>query len=148
MRPEEERVWAFTRLASNVPEGLLKEMLEALWSTGTEQDRAGVLSTLLPSLSEGGWAKVLELAIVKMRDSGDANFLLQVLRVAGSLVKQISPALLYPALHEILHVLAQRTRGDTLGDLALLAPVISALGGEEAVAEACCATLEVGWWWP
>ncbi len=112
-----------------------------------EQDRAGVLATLLPSLSEAGWAKVLELAIVKMQDSGDVNFLLQVLRAAGSLVKQISPALLYPALHEILHVLAQRTRGDALVDLALLTPVISALGGEEAVAEACCAILEVGWWW-
>jgi hypothetical protein len=71
-----------------------------------------------------------------------------MLKAAGPLVKQSSPALLYPALHEILHLLAQRTRLDTLTDLALLAPAILPLGGEDAVTQACCATLEVGYWWP
>jgi hypothetical protein len=55
---------------------------------------------------------------------------------------------LYHALHEILHLLAQRTRRDMLADLVFLTPAIRALGGEEAVAEVCCAVLEVGYWWP
>jgi hypothetical protein len=40
------------------------------------------------------------------------------------------------------------TRLDTLTDLALLAPAIHALGSEDAVTQACAATLEVGYWWP
>jgi len=148
MRPEEERVWALTKLASHIPEELLKEFLVALWSIGMQQHQAQVLAKLLPPLSEAGWATVLELATTKMRDTGDANFLLQVLKAAGSLVGQASPILLYHALHEILQMLAQRTRRDTLADLALLAPAMRALGGEEAVTEVSCAALEVGYWWP
>lgn len=148
MRPEEDRVWALTKLASNVSEGLLEEMLEALWSIGLQQHRAQVLEMLLPSLSEAGWATVLGLTVVKMRGTGDTTFLLQMLKAAGSVVNQSSPALLYPALHEILHLLAQRTHRDTLADVALLAPGINALSGEEAVTKACCATMEVGYWWP
>jgi len=112
LRPEEDRVWTLTKLASNVPEECLKEMLEAIWSIDRAQHRA------------------------------------QVLKAAGSLAKQSSPALLYPALQEILHLLAQRTRRDALADLALLGSAISALGGEKAVTEVCCATLETGCWWP
>jgi hypothetical protein len=91
---------------------------------------------------------MLESAVVRMRDTGDAHFLLQVLKAAGSLAKQSSPALLYPALQEILQLLAQCTRRDALADLALLGSAISALGGEKAVTEVCCATLETGCWWP
>ena len=148
MRPEEERTWILGKLASNIPEGLLKEMLEIVWSIDIEQYRMQVLEILLPSLSEAGWAKVIELATVKMREIGNAHFLLQVLKAADSLVKQVSPALLYPAVHEALHLLAQHTRRDALADLAPLLPTIQALGGQEAVTEAVCATLEVGCWWP
>ena len=45
-------------------------------------------------------------------------------------------------------MLAQRARLDTLTDLALLAPAIHALGGEDAVTQACSAILEAGYWWP
>jgi hypothetical protein len=172
MRPEEDRIWALSKLASNVPQSMhkkerqesmgvelsklasnvpqamLQEMLEAIWSIGLQQHQAQVLAILLPSLSEAAWATVLELTVVKVRDTGNTTFLLQMLKAAGPLVKQSSPALLYPALHEILHLLAQRTRLDTLTDLALLAPAILPLGGEDAVTQACCATLEVGYWWP
>jgi uncharacterized protein YeeX (DUF496 family) len=148
MRPEEDRIWALSKLASNVPQAMLQEMLEAIWSIGLQQHQAQVLAVLLPSLSEAAWATALELTVVKVRDTGNTTFLLQMLKAAGSLVKHSSPALLYPALHEILHLLAPRTRLDTLTDLALLAPAIRALGSEDAVTQACCATLEVGYWWP
>jgi hypothetical protein len=91
---------------------------------------------------------MLESAVVRMRDTGDAHFLLHVLKAAGSLAKQSSPTLLYPALQEILHLLAQHTRRDALADLALLWPAINTLGEEKAVTEVCCATLETGCWWP
>ena len=144
--PADDQLWMLTRLAANVPEELLGEMLEAIWSLNL--DRTRVLATLLSSLSETGWAKVLELATLKMHDSGDVRFVLQVLKAGAALVEHVSPTLLYPALQAILHLDSERTRLETLADLAPLAPVIHALGGEAAVTEACCATLEVGLWWP
>jgi hypothetical protein len=58
------------------------------------------------------------------------------------------PALLYPILHEITHLLAQHTRRETLTNLASLAPILLTIGDKKAVIEACNADLEVGCWWP
>jgi hypothetical protein len=48
----------------------------------------------------------------------------------------------------LLRFLARCTRADLLADLRALAPVIAALGGEEAVAETFRAIQDVGRWWP
>ncbi|MCP4548694.1 MAG: hypothetical protein GY835_19730 [bacterium] len=48
----------------------------------------------------------------------------------------------------LLHFLARRTRKDLLVDLQVLAPVIAALGGREAVPETFRAIQDVGEWWP
>lgn len=146
VRPEEGQLWMLTRLAVNVPEEFLSEMLETIWSINL--DRSRVLAALLPSLSATGWAKVLELTAVKTYASGDPRFMLQVLKAGEALVEHLPPALLYPALQAVLQLDAERTRLETLADLAQISPVIHALGGEAAVTEACCATLAVGHWWP
>jgi len=88
------------------------------------------------------------LATAKTRITGNVQFTALVLKVADQFVQQSSPALLYPVLHEILHHLAQYTRRDTLANLALLAPAMRIVGGEKAIVESCCATLEMGCWWP
>ena len=144
MRYETNQARVLKALASHLPEDMFEEALGVVQEMPSEEERAQMLEMLAPRVPESLLPQFLRVVQAIQSERWRA----QVLRVAGSLVKQISPALLYPALHEILHVLAQRTRGDALVDLALLAPVISALGGEEAVAGACCATLEVGWWWP
>jgi hypothetical protein len=51
-------------------------------------------------------------------------------------------------VHEVLRLLDQHERRDTLPDLALLAPVVHVLGGEEPVRKMFKATLEIGCWWP
>ncbi|MCS7286523.1 MAG: hypothetical protein RMK30_06645 [Anaerolineae bacterium] len=64
---------------------------------------------------------------------------------------RLSPDL-YPevlaAIAEILSVLARRTRRDLLSDFQALAPVIHALGGEQAVVETFQAIQDTGRWWP
>ena len=146
IRPEEDQLWMLTRLAVNVPEEFLGEMLEAIWSINL--DRTRVLAALLPSLSETGWAKVLELTATKTRTSGDPRFMLQVLNAGETLMERLPPALLYPALQAILQLNVERTRLETLIDLAQLPPTIYALGGEAAMMDATFATLELGHWWP
>jgi hypothetical protein len=49
---------------------------------------------------------------------------------------------------ETLQLSATRSRRELLADLAALAPVITALGGAEAIAETCRAIEDVGRWWP
>ena len=148
LRAEEDQVWFLRRLASNVPAELLEQIFEAVWSLNAAQYQVQVLESLLHSLSQTTWVKVLELAMAKTRATGNVHFTMQVLKAADHLIQQSSPALLYPVLHEILHILAQYTRRDALVNLALLAPAIRAVGGEEAIVESCSATLEVGCWWP
>ena len=53
---------------------------------------------------------------------------------------------MYDLWCETLHALAQRSRDDILSDLALLTPVLLALGGETALTETAEAIIEVGRW--
>ncbi|HLI71946.1 MAG TPA: ATP-binding protein [Ktedonobacteraceae bacterium] len=145
---DETRCWLLTKLAVRVPEEVLPEMLEALWSFDDEQHRAQVLTALLPGLSQAGRAKALELMLARTREAEGAHFLLRALANTGPAVQQAPPALLYPVLRDLLHSLASSTRREAVLNLAPLAPVVCILGGEEAAAAVCCALLEVGSWWP
>jgi len=75
-------------------------------------------------------------------------FLLQMLKAADPPMLQSSSVQLYPVVHKVLRLLAPRERRDMLPDLALLAPVVHVLSGEEAVRKMFEATLEIGCWWP
>jgi hypothetical protein len=83
-----------------------------------------------------------------MHDTGDPRYAIQVLRGIQNDSKYITPALLYPILHAILHLLASLPRRDTLIYLASLLPAIQRAGGEQAILEINTATLEIGNWWP
>ncbi|MBV9711817.1 MAG: hypothetical protein JO011_13005 [Ktedonobacteraceae bacterium] len=148
LKVEEDQLWLLTKLASHVPEGLLKEMLETIWSLAKEQYRVQVLKTLLPPLSEAAWTEVLELVLARMHTTGNANCGLELLKAADSLAHRLPSAQFYSILHEVLRLLSQRERRDTLLDLVLLIPTIQVLGSGGAVAESCSAALEVGYWWP
>ncbi len=148
MRTDGERANLLTRVARRAPEEMLPETMKILWSIETEQIQQMVLTVLLPTLTPGGWDRVLEMATAKARASGDLRFLTRILRVAGQLAQPPAPSLLYPALRDLLHLLAQEVRRDTLIQLAPLAATIAVAGGETAVREACCAALEPGSWWP
>ncbi len=148
VKPEEDRAWLLTKLSTRIPEELLQSMLEFTWSLNTEHYRLQVLEAILRPLSQESWEKIVDRTTKKTHESGDVSFTLQLLKVATPLVQQSSPALLYPVLREVLHLLAQYTRRDTLIDLVPLAPALQKVGREEAITEVCSATLEVGCWWP
>jgi hypothetical protein len=148
MHGNEDQVELLSALAANIPESLLPEMLETIWSFRIEQFQNQVLAALVPSLSLSECELVLEMAVIKMRETGKTSTLLHILHAIDPSAQSYPPDILYPALHEVLHLLAQRTRREALVDLALLAPTIRALGGETAVTEAYCSTLEIGSWWP
>jgi hypothetical protein len=143
---ESERVRILTALAPRIPEESLPEVVDVLWSL--EGEREGVLAALLPALTPAGWSKILELATAKMRAGGDVHVLGQILQGASTLAHTPGTSTLYPALRDLLHLLAQSTRRDTLAHLMPLATTLRALGGEKAVIETCCAALETGYWWP
>ncbi|MBV9616077.1 MAG: hypothetical protein JO031_11530, partial [Ktedonobacteraceae bacterium] len=71
-----------------------------------------------------------------------------LLKAADSLAHRLPSAQFYSILHEVLRLLSQRERRDTLLDLVQLIPTIQVLGSGGAVAESCSAALEVGYWWP
>lgn len=147
-RQESERAWILTTLAPRIPEETLPDVMEMLWSFESEQRRADVLAVLLPALTSSGWHRIIDLATAKTRASGDVRFLDSIVQAAGSLEHPPSARLLYPALRDLLHLLAQFTRRDALTHLMPLAPAIRALGGETAITEVCYAVLETGHWWP
>lgn len=145
---EEGRTWILMKLASNIPQELLQEMLETIWSFTTRQYRMQVLHFLIPTLSQATWIEVLEMVSAKMRATGDATWALEVLGAASSLAQPSPSIQLYAVLHEVLRLLSQHERRETLSDLVLLAPIIHTSGNEKAILESCSAVLEVGYWWP
>jgi len=150
MEDEGNQVQALVALAPRLGKTQLSEALDIVRSIKDRAKRAQVLEALvsLSSLSQTGWAIVLDLIMAQMRKTGNADFALHMLKAADSPILQSSSAQFYPIVHEVLRLLAQRERRDTLLDLALLAPVVYLLGGEKAVTEMFEATLEIGCWWP
>jgi hypothetical protein len=145
---EEARAWILTKLASHIPQEQLREMLNITWSLTTRQYRMYVLKVLLPTLSQVAWTEVLDLVSTKIHTTGDASWALEVLNAAIPLAQPSSSFLLYSVLHELLRILSQHGRRETLVDLSLLASSIREVGGEAAIVESCSAALEVGYWWP
>lgn len=144
----QNRVWILTRLASHVPETLLKEMLEAIWALDEQHQQALILTVFLRNLTLSGWNEVLVLGHAKMQASNDSMYMTQILHHAETLVQQSSAEQLYPALHTILRLLAQQTRREALANLTLLAPAIHVVGNTNTAAEVSNSALEVGNWWP
>jgi hypothetical protein len=145
---EEERVAVLSKMALHVPPVLMREMLKAIWSFTASLYREQVLNAFLPSLTDSDWLEVSTWTTKKMQDTGYPQFAIQLLKISATLPLAPPPALLYPILHEITHLLAQHTRRETLTNLASLAPILLTIGDKKAVIEACNADLEVGCWWP
>ena len=61
---------------------------------------------------------------------------------------KLTSTTLSPLWSRTLRLLATRTRRDLLRDLITLLPLLTALGGAEAVAEIARAIRDVGRWWP
>ena len=63
-------------------------------------------------------------------------------------IEHLPATTLYPFWCETLRILASRTRHDFLSLIKALFPVITALGGQEALVATAQAIIEVGKWFP
>jgi hypothetical protein len=161
-----DRARVLTKLSPQVPEPLLIESLqEALnvvrklpegkdvargWGSG-RYPRIEALLELTPYLPDPFQLEALSEALATARKIVDADERSEVIAKLASPLAELaeySPPVLYPVWSETLHVLATRTRRDLLSDLHTLEPVLSALGGTEAVTETFRAIQDVGRWWP
>lgn len=70
------------------------------------------------------------------------------LNASAQLISLISLETIYPMWRSILRHQQSRIRKDVLLDIIALLPVLSALGGIEAINEASRAIHDVGRWWP
>lgn len=144
----EDQSWVLAKLASHVPEQLLKEMLETIWLLTAEHGRIETLEILLPTLSQEGWVKALELVKTQMRTTSDVHPGLELLNAASALTTISPSALLYSVLHDVLRLLSEWERRDVLPVLAHLISIVHVCGSEHAVMEGLSALVDVGSWWP
>ncbi len=169
---ESDRAWALAELLHGLPElGHMDEALKVARGIGEQPHRNRLPGELSPCVLESGRVKeTLQMARGTQNQRDRARTLAELGRVEEALevVRGIgdpwdrSQALgeLVPHLAELprakalflwgetLGLHAIRSRIDLLADLDILAPVIAALGGSEAVEETCHAIEDVGRWWP
>jgi len=148
-RPEMELA---TILFSSLSGPLLQEALEMAFSTlqptNYEESKAATLTKLIPYVPESIKSEVMRDALEAARSMKKKNDRARVLIDLAPHLAKLSPSALYPLWCEALHILANRSRQDLLANLQSLAPIISVLGGSEAIVETSRAILEVGHWWP
>ncbi len=103
-----------------------------------------MLAALAPHLPEALLLEALAAAQA-IEDEGDRAKALEALaqRLVERPVEELRS--LWPGL---LAHLTQRSRKDLLSDLRALTPVITKLGGDEAIDELFHAIQDVGRWWP
>jgi len=142
------RATALVWLAPHIPETLLAEAVVAARAIEDAQWQATALAGLTPHLPELDREQVLREALAKAQAIQDVDNRVGVLAGLALRLAELSPASLYPLWCATLPLLARRTRQDLLADIFLLAPIIAALGGEEAVVETFRAVQDVGRWWP
>jgi hypothetical protein len=151
LQVEEDQTWILRQLASNIPEGPLEQMLGELLNALKAMNMSSqlqVLEALLPALSTTGWKQVLDWAISELHTTENTYIAAWILKSGYALWEESASSWFYPLTHEILRLLSQKTRRETLVDLALLLPIVSKVGGAEAIMKTSSAILEIGDWWP
>jgi tetratricopeptide (TPR) repeat protein len=130
--------WRLTKL------GRVDQALEVAREIRKESIRAKALAMLKAHLDDFLLTRALEVArgITKGRDRATA------LRAFVPLLATLPKEQLAPLWEDTLRLSATRSRRGLLSDLAVLAPVIAALGGSEAIEELGRAIQDVGRWWP
>jgi len=150
---EKYRSLALTALVPRLPEHerarVLSEALDAARSIGDTTDRFWALKELVPHLPAGLLSEALDAA----RSIEGWKW------TRSPALEALAPHLANMPLEDLsvtctrtLHVLADRTRPDLLGDLPSLAPILGVLAQPDAAAElfseVARAISDVARWWP
>jgi tetratricopeptide (TPR) repeat protein len=166
------RAIALTNLTPHLTTpGQVEEALAVMRGIGNEGPRAFALASLAPHLVELGrgddamvlvreiddeWVLArtlaalgrIEEALVIARGIGNEGSRAVTLAALAPRLAALPQAKAFPLWAETLQFSATRSRMGLLADLSALAPVITALGGADAIAESCRAIEDVGRWWP
>jgi hypothetical protein len=145
---EDARVRALVGLAPYLPEAHLAGVLETLYEIEDEYARAQGLAGLAPHLPEPLRREALRKALGAAKEIRYMDARARALGALVPFLTRLPRTSLYSLWCETLSDLARRTRQDILSDLRALAPVIAALGGQEAVAETFRTIQSTGRWWP
>jgi len=145
---EDARVRAYVGLAPYLPEARLAGVLEAICEIEDEYVRAQGLAGLAPHLPEPFRREALKKALGAAKEIQYMDARARALEALVPFLTRLPRSSLYSLWCETLSDLARRTRQDILSDLRALAPLIAALGGQEAVAETFRTIQSTGRWWP
>jgi hypothetical protein len=161
IRYELARARALAYVTPYLPESLRRQAVTAVlecartkawaWDFTLEGTLTEALAWLVTRLAElGDYKEALSTA----REIGDehdrAAALAELARRLAALPRSVVASLWVEAQDgaTLLRFSARRSRPDLLSDIRALAPLIAALGGDEAIAETFHAIQDVGRWWP
>jgi hypothetical protein len=89
----------------------------------------------------------LSEALSAAREIQDEDYRADALITLAEKLSQIEKKQLFSYWQETVHILSLRTRPNLLSDIKSLTPVISTLGGEEAIRDVADAIVDVTRWW-
>ena len=148
-------VQALMALAGRLGERPLREILRKVPKLNDPAQRVALLVLVMPCIPEACRLSLLKEASEEaLKISDPAEKERAVAKLAPHVLRPLADAsvakLLYGLWREVLHSPTQhpgRKRRDLLGDVGALAPILAALGGSEAIAEAIQAIQTAGKWW-
>jgi hypothetical protein len=110
--------------------------------------RASALLAVAPHLSEEERDRTLKDAMADTLQIEHTDTRRELLERLAPLLAQCSPATLSALWREAISSLAKRGREQSVHDLYLLTPAITALAGQEGAAEVLRAIRDAARWWP
>ncbi len=142
------RTEALVVLIPHLPEddrdAILREGFEGVRGIADEHYRAEALTVLAPHLPPSLIGDVLDI----IRTIMDEDRRIRVSQSLASTLVQIPGPKLYPFWHELLSLLAARTRRHLLEHISAFSPAPVQLSGSRAIVEIARAISHVGQWWP
>jgi hypothetical protein len=113
-----------------------------------QEGRALALAALTPRFAILGYDQQVKEALAEVPEVDDGSTRTRALAMMTPYFASLPRDTLHSTWCKMLPVLACDTRSFLVQDVGALAPVIDAMGGEEAVAEALRAIQDIGRWWP
>jgi hypothetical protein len=165
-RALERQEWRTTALMGLLPflapsqqRAVVQEPLEVARNTWNLSDRARSLARMVPWVDEQEGAALFGEALEAAQHIDDQSERFSALRMVAEVsatratraattatTDQHHPYHPYRCWCRALRVLSTRTRRDLLSDLNAIAPALTALAGDEAIAEGAQAVIDVGRW--
>lgn len=140
---EVDRVDTLKRLAPLLPKSLLPQALDIMWTFANEFHRSEALNALIPYLSEPLLRKAWTVLAAMRNESCRISALGKLVPKLATITKPE----IYILWRDSLHFYSHCHRSELLAAIETMAPVISVLGGEQAIQKTVLAIKETRSWW-